>query len=157
MIDHILSKYKHGNEPHEFVLSFQQRLDLKRSNEHDAFQRFSIYYMWKNIRQQYTNNKLEIRHIYYMIKEHETLLATATFIFSSTGLQDRITNTWNNETICKQKKLIDKTNNGENVPSLEEVKVVLVQSNLVDNQYQQKSEVLYIFTPNKFCGYLLNI
>ena len=45
MIDHILSKYKHGNEQHEFVLSFQQRLDLKRSNKNDAFQRFSIYYM----------------------------------------------------------------------------------------------------------------
>ena len=83
--------------------------------------------------------------------------ATAAFIFSSTGLQDRITNTWNNEIICKQKKLIDETNNGENVRCLEDVKVVLVQSNLVDNQYQQKSEVLYIFTPNNFCGYLLNI
>ena len=34
------------------------------------------------------------------------------------------------------KKLIDKTKNGENVPSLEVVEVVLVQCNLVDNQYQ---------------------
>ena len=47
------------------------------------------------------------------------------------------------------KKLIDKTKNGEKVPSLEVVEVVLVQCNLVDNQYQQKSEVLYTFTPNK--------
>ena len=37
------------------------------------------------------------------------------------------------------------------------VKVVLVQYNLVDNQYQQKSEVLYTFTPNKSCAYLLNV
>ena len=37
------------------------------------------------------------------------------------------------------KKLIEKTKNGENVPSLEVVQVVLVQCNLVDNQYQQKS------------------
>ena len=29
--------------------------------------------------------------------------------------------------------------------------------NLVDNKYQQKSEVLYTFTPNNSCGYLLNI
>ena len=36
------------------------------------------------------------------------------------------------------KQLIDKTINGENVPSLEVVEVVLVQCNLVDNQYQQK-------------------
>ena len=42
-------------------------------------------------------------------------------------------------------KLIDKLKNGENVPSLEMVKVVLVQFNLVDNQYQQKSEVFIIY------------
>ena len=34
------------------------------------------------------------------------------------------------------KKLIDKTKNGENVPSLEVFEVVLVQCNLADNQYQ---------------------
>ena len=36
------------------------------------------------------------------------------------------------------------------------VLVVLVQYNLVDNQYQQKSEVLYTFTLNKSNVYLLN-
>ena len=45
------------------------------------------------------------------------------------------------------KKLINKTKNGEKVPSLEEVKVVLVQCNLVDNKYQQK---LYTFI--HFCA-----
>ena len=54
------------------------------------------------------------------------------------------------------KKLIDKTKNGENIPSLQVVEVVLVQCNLVDNQYQQKSEVLYTFTLNKSYAYLLN-
>ena len=43
------------------------------------------------------------------------------------------------------------------MPSLEVVEVVLVQRNLVDNQYQQKSEVLYTFSPNKSYAYLLNI
>ena len=38
---------------------------------------------------------------------------------------------------------------------LEVVEVVLVQCNLVDNQYQQKFEVLYTFTPNKSYAYLL--
>ena len=41
--------------------------------------------------------------------------------------------------------------------SLEVVEVVLVQCNLVDNQYQQKSEVLRTFTPNKSSAYLLNV
>ena len=53
------------------------------------------------------------------------------------------------------KDFIGKTKNGENEPSLE---VVEVQSNLiVDNQCQQKSNILYTFTPNKYFGYLLNV
>ena len=43
------------------------------------------------------------------------------------------------------------------VPNLEVVEVVLVQPNLVGNQYQQKCEVLYTFMPNKSYGYLLNV
>ena len=54
-------------------------------------------------------------------------------------------------------KLIDKTKNGEKVRSLQVVEVFLVQCNLADNQYQQKSKVLYTFTPNKPYAYLLNV
>ena len=43
------------------------------------------------------------------------------------------------------------------MPSLEVIKVILVQCNLGDNQYQQKLEVLYSFKPNKFYAYLLNV
>ena len=49
---------------------------------------------------------------------------------------------------------MDKTKIREKVPSLE---VVLIQCNLADNQYQQKSEVLHILTPNKSYAYLLNV
>ena len=59
--------------------------------------------------------------------------------------------------IGSTKKVIDKTKNGENVPSLEVVEAVLVQCNLVDNQYQQKSKVLYTFTPKTSYAYLLNV
>ena len=41
--------------------------------------------------------------------------------------------------------------------SLQVVEVFLVQCNLVDDQYQQKSEVVYDFTPNKSYAYLLNV
>ena len=40
------------------------------------------------------------------------------------------------------KKVIDKTENREEVPTLEVTEVFLVQCNLLDNQYQQNSEVL---------------
>ena len=56
-----------------------------------------------------------------------------------------------------QTKLIGKTKNGEKVPSLEVIEVVLVQYNLVDNQYQQISEAFWTFMPNKSYAYLLNV
>ena len=43
------------------------------------------------------------------------------------------------------------------MPSLEVTEVGFIQCNLVDNQYQQKSEVLYTFMPNKSYAYLLNV
>ena len=55
------------------------------------------------------------------------------------------------------KKRISKTKHGENASNLEVDKVFLAQCNLADNQYQQKSDVLYTFTPNKFYAYLLNV
>ena len=57
----------------------------------------------------------------------------------------------------ENKKLIDKAKDGENVPSLEIVEVVLVRCDLVNNQYQQKFQALYTFTPNKLYDYLLNV
>ena len=49
------------NEPHQFVLNWSQRLDVRISNKHVALQNLSIYYTWKNIRKQYKNNKLKRR------------------------------------------------------------------------------------------------
>ena len=45
----------------------------------------------------------------------------------------------------------------ENVPHLEVVDVVLVHCNLVYNDYQQNSRILYTFVPNKAFGSLLEI
>ena len=47
--------------------------------------------------------------------------------------------------------------NGENVIHLEITEVVLVHFNIVNNNYQQNSIVLYTFVPNKSFGILLNI
>ena len=48
------------NESHKFVLKLSQRLDLSSSDKHVALQNLSIYYMWKNTKKQYKNNKLKI-------------------------------------------------------------------------------------------------
>ena len=52
---------------------------------------------------------------------------------------------------------ITKDKNGKNVPSLEVVELVLVHCNLVNNDYQQDSRILYVFVPNKTFGSLLEI
>ena len=52
---------------------------------------------------------------------------------------------------------ITKNKNGENVPHLEVVELVLVHCNLVNNDYQQDSRILYTFVPNKTFGSLLEI
>ena len=55
------------------------------------------------------------------------------------------------------KKDVDKDKDGENVPKLESVEVVLVYCNLVKNDYQHTSKVLFTFVPNKQFGQLINI
>ena len=47
------------------------------------------------------------------------------------------------------KKDVDQDKEGEDVPKIESVEVVLVRSNLVNNNYQQASKVLFTFLPNK--------
>ena len=52
---------------------------------------------------------------------------------------------------------ITKEKNGENVPHLENAEVVLVHCDIVNNNYQQDSRVLYRFVPNKPFASLLKI
>ena len=52
---------------------------------------------------------------------------------------------------------ITKDENGENVPDLEVVELVLVHCNIINNDYQRDSRILYTFVPNKPFGSLLEI
>ena len=95
-----------------------------------------------------------------IIKKHETLTPIPSILVYIDSINNRLV--FKIKDGCKlelqmseklklfgsTKKLIDETKNGENVLSLEVVGLVFVQCNLVDNQYQQKSDVLYTFMPN---------
>ena len=52
---------------------------------------------------------------------------------------------------------IIKDKNGENIPHLEIREVILLLSNIVNNDYQQDSRILYTFVPNKPFGSLWKI
>ena len=54
-------------------------------------------------------------------------------------------------------KFVDKDKNSEIVPKLESVEAVLVHCNLVKNDHQHASKVLFTFVPSKKFGQLLNI
>ena len=50
------------------------------------------------------------------------------------------------------KSKITKEKNGENVPHLQIIELVLVHCNLVNNDYQQDSKIINTFVPNKPFG-----
>ena len=54
-------------------------------------------------------------------------------------------------------KVIAKDKNDENVPKLEIVDVILTDSNVVNNNYEQASKVLLTFVPDKKFGLLITI
>ena len=51
------------------------------------------------------------------------------------------------------KSKITKNKNGESIPHLQIFEVVLVHCNLVNNDYQQDSRILYTFVSNVFILY----
>ena len=55
------------------------------------------------------------------------------------------------------KSEMTKDENGENVPHLEITEVVLIHCNIVNNDYQQDSRVLYSIIPNRPFGQLLDL
>ena len=56
----------------------------------------------------------------------------------------------------QKKKKNRQRKNRTNIMTLKVIEVGLAQCHLVDNQYEQKSDVLWNFTSDKSYGYLLN-
>ena len=54
-------------------------------------------------------------------------------------------------------KDLDIDKDGEDIPKLKSVEVVLIHCNLVNNSHQQASKVLFTFVPNKQFGQLITI
>ena len=82
-------------------------------------------------------------YIKYIINKHKTLSTNPPIHIYINRINNRLVLKIEHEYKLEYQTLgtlkLGKTNNGENVPSLEVVEVILVQCNLVDNQYQQTS------------------
>ena len=101
---------------------------------------------WLHLKKVWTNpsvniyvNKLENRITFGILTRHYVELLTAETIKLLESTKSKIT----------------KDTKGKNIPHFEITEVILVPCNIVNNDYQQDSRVLYIFVPNKPFGSLL--
>ena len=97
----------------------------------------------------------------FIIKKHETLTENPPIeiypnkiknriVFKiKTGYKLELLTPETMKLLGSTKKVVDKNKNGEIVPKLESVEVVLVHCNLVKNDYQHASKVLFTFVRNK--------
>ena len=104
-----------------------------------------------------------------IIKKHETIadnppvqiyvnkIKNRIFFKIKTGCKLELLTEETVQLLESSKKVTDKNKDGEIVPRLETVEVVLVHCSLVNNNYQQASKVLFIFVPNKQFGQLITI
>ena len=105
----------------------------------------------------------------FIIKKHETLTENPPvqiypnkiknrIVFKiKTGYKLELLSSETMKLLGSTKKDVDQDKDGEDVPKLESVEVVLVPCNLVNNNYQQASKKLFTFVPNKQFGQLINI
>ena len=105
----------------------------------------------------------------FIIKKHETLTENPhiqiypnkiknRIVFKmKTGYKLELLSPETMKLLGSTKKVVDKDKDGEHVPKLESVEVVLVHCNLVNHSYQQTSKVLFTFVPNKQFDQLITI
>ena len=105
----------------------------------------------------------------YIIKKHETIADNPPVQIYVNKIKNRIVfkiktgyklELLTEETMIllgNSKNVLDKNKDGEIVPRLETVEVVLVHCNLVNNNYQQASKVLFTFVSYKQFGQLITI
>ena len=92
-----------------------------------------------------------------LYKHKFTLIKSKTGSFLIAGYKLELLSPETIKLLGSTKKDVDQDKDGEDVPKLESIEVVLVHCNLVNNNYQQASKVLFTFVPNKQLGQLINI
>ena len=105
----------------------------------------------------------------YIIKNHETIAEVSPVLIYVNEINNRIVfkikSGYKLELLSKEtmrllgssSDAIDDDKNSELVPKLESVDLVLVHCNVVYNNYQQASKVLFTFVPNKKYGKLITV
>ena len=169
------------SEYHVLVLKLTDKLDLRRGQKTVALSNLGIYYIWKNVKSSYNNNKLTISaptwseefelpdgsysisdiqdYFEYILKNHSESVDNPSIRMYINRTENRIKFKIKNgcylelltpetmKLLGSTERKITKDKNGENVPHLE----------VVNNDYQQDSRILFTFVLNKTFDSLLEI
>ena len=105
----------------------------------------------------------------FIIKKYETLtenlpvqispnkIKNRIVFLKKTGYKLKLLSSETMKLLGSTKKDVDQDKDEQDVPKLESVGVVLVHCNLVNKNYQQISNVLFTFVPNRQFGQLINV
>ena len=171
------------NEPHRFRLSIADQLNLALGNLSIYYtwkniksaynkNKFKISTPTWNDTFDLPDGSYSITDIQsyfeFIIKKHKTLTENAPVQIYPNKIKNRIVFKINTEyklelsletmkLLGSTKKDVDQDKDGEDVTKRESIEIVLVHCNLVNNNYQQTSKVLFTFVPNKKIGQLINI
>ena len=183
------SKNSRTSEYHVLVLKLADK--LRRGQKSVVLSNLSIYYIWKNIKSSYKNNKFKISaptwsdefefpdgsysipdiqdYFEYIFKKHSESVNNPSIKMFVNKIENRVTfkikkgyylqllTPKTMKLLGSTESKITKDKNGENVLHLEIAELVLIHCNLVNNNYQQNSRILYTFTSDKSFGSLLQM
>ena len=170
------------NEPHIFKLGITDKFNLKNPNICYTWKNIKSEYKnnkfkisaptWNDTFDlpdgSYSISDIQ-EYFEFIIKKHETLTENPPIQIYPNKIENRIVfkikTGYKLELLTPEtmkllgstKKDVDSDKNSKNVPKLESVEVVLVHWNLVKNDYQHTSKVLFSFVPNKQFGQLIDI
>ena len=111
--------------------------------------------------------RIWIAYFEYILKKHETVTDNPSIMIYANEIENR--DVWNRDRILSwtvnarnnnitwkhERSNMNKHKNGENVLHLEITEVILVHCNIISDNCQQDSIVLYTFAPSKSFGQFL--
>ena len=171
------------SEPHRFKLDLTDKLNLKNPNKNMDLAKnikseytnykFKISAPTWNYTFDLPDGSYSIDNIQdyfeFIIKKHETLtedlpieiypnkIKSRIFFKIKTGYKLELLTPETIRLLGSTKLVVDKDKNGEIIPKLESVEVVLVHCNLIKNDYHHSSKNLFSFVSKKQLGQLINI
>ena len=173
------------SKPHVLILKIIDKLDLRRGGNRIALSNLSVYYMWKNIKSSYNNNKFKISsptqndkfelpdksysisdiqdYFEHILKKHGENTDNPSVKIYVNKTENRITfrirNGYSLELLTPETmKLLGSTENKMTKgKNGKNVPHLVVHCNIVNNDYQQDLRVLNTFVPNKPFGSLLEM